>query len=476
MSLRAKLVLWYTLFFAVSGCLLTTGLYLLIARTMRAEADKFLEEEFEELGRITIPLTHDPNRLEQAIRAELARERNFPLAYRLHNAAARRNVLALAAEGLQEALAALPPVDPPPRDQRFAWVEFGTRGRLLRVLTEPLDPEQHPGLVLQVGMHNRWLEKRTASLMKHLLSVLAAEIVVAALGGWVLASRSLRPIDRIVSELSRIESTNLAARLAVGSSGDEVDRLRKAINRMLERLNAAFDRLQTFTADAAHELRTPIAALQCRLEVAINKPRSEAELREALSEALNQVAELEALVGNMLFLARMDAQPSLQDIGPVDLAELLRDIGEPFALLAEQQGVTLSIQAGEHVETKGNAVLLRRILGNLLDNAVRYTPAGGRVTAQVERQSAGCAVAVTDTGVGIEPEALPHVFERFYRADESRTRAAGGAGLGLSIVKRAVELHGGSVALDSTPGKGTTVRVWLPAAAPGALAPRLPSS
>jgi signal transduction histidine kinase len=153
----------------------------------------------------------------------------------------------------------------------------------------------------------------------------------------------------------------------------------------------------------------------------------------------------------------------------VDLGALLTDIGEPFLLLAEQRSIRLSVECEGEARTPGDPALLRRLFGNLIDNALRYTPAGGQVTARVRREG-GCVVTVADTGIGIQPSALPHVFDRFYRADESRSRDAGGAGLGLSIVKRVVELHSGAIAIRSTPGQGTTVEVRLPAAEPGASA------
>ncbi|HUT36745.1 MAG TPA: HAMP domain-containing sensor histidine kinase [Planctomycetota bacterium] len=462
MSLRAKLVLWYTAVFAISGALLTGALYLLTAHVMEAEADKFLAEEFDEVRDLTLEKLPNVEELRTRIAEEMGGERYFPLGYRLRDRAAGKDLVLVAPKGFHAALASDPAGDTGADSDAYGTLAFGDRGRRLRVLTGPLHATRYPNLVLQVGMHNRWVEKRTASLRKYLLGVLVAVVLVAAAGGWVLASRSLRPIDRIAADLSRVESTNLAARLAVGSSGDEVARLRGAINRMLERLEAAFDRLQSFTADAAHELRTPLAALQCRLETAISRPRSEAEAREALTDALHQVAELASLVENLLLLARMDAEQALRTPAPVDLAALLRDIGEPFALLAEQKDIALSVEADGPVVTDGDPTLLRRVFGNLLDNALRYTPSGGRVTARAAPDGAGCVVAVADTGIGIRPEALGHVFERFYRTDESRSRTDGGAGLGLSIAKRAVELHRGRITIESTPGKGTTVTVWLP--------------
>jgi len=467
MSLRVKLVLWYTAFLALSGAILTATLYIYIAQTIQDEADRFLQEGYADLARLTLENVLDSRRLAEKVKEELDGDRYIPRSYRLHDAQAGRDVLVVRAARLQDFDPAAAPLQAPAAQRTYATLPLGPAGSRVRLLTGPLHPERAPNLVLQVGVLNRWVDRRKEILRTRMILVLTGVTLAAAVGGWVLASRSLKPIDRIVTELGHVESSTLAARLEVGSSGGEVDRLREAINRMLERLHVAFDRLQGFTADAAHELRTPIARLQCQLELAVNKPPSEAGAREALTEALDHVAELHALVDNMLFLARMDAEPRLRGAGSVDVGALLRDIGEPFVLLAEQKGVRLSVECEGEVRTQGDPALLRRLFGNLIDNAVRYTPEGGRVTARL-RHEGGCVVSVADTGIGIQPEALPHVFDRFYRADESRSRDAGGAGLGLSIVKRVVELHSGALDIQSAPGQGTTVEVRFPAAPPDA--------
>jgi len=458
MSLRAKLVLWYTGVFGVSGCLLVLALFSLIARRMQSELDRHLLDEYEECKGLTLQRLDTPDLLRKAMEEEVSPDRYLPLTYRLYDTQAQRDVVCVGRPEWRELLAKAAPISKVPAKPAYTLVRLGDGDRVFRVLTGALDSEDH-----QMGMYVRRLDKRVASLRGYLFLVLAAVVLTATIGGSVLASRSLKPIDEIAHELSRIESKNLAERLKVGGSGDEADRLREAINRMLGRLEAAFDRLQSFTADAAHELRTPLAALQCRLEVAINKPRTETEARDALNEALDQVAGLAVLVDNMLFLARMDAEQELKGANAADVEALLRDVAEPFAVLAEQKQVTLSVQAQPGLSVQGDAVLLRRIVGNLLDNAVRCTPPGGRIVARAAEADGGCLVTVADTGIGIAADALGHVFDRFYRADGSRSRAAGGAGLGLSIVQRAVQLHRGTVAIESTPGEGTTVRVWLPA-------------
>ena len=469
MSLRLKLLLWYTGVFAVSACLLTITMYALVTYRLRSEVDKDLEEELEEWCQMTSESLDDLPALERQIRIEIGSEAYFPLTYRLHDASSGTDLLYVVAddlEGLRAPLLEAVPIEGPLARPVWARARLGEPAQPFRILTGPIDPERHPGLTIQVAKSTDRLEQREASMRRYLTMTLCVAVALAALGGWFLASRSLKPIDDTVAELSRIESRSLGERLAVGSTGDELDRLRTAINGMLDRIESAFTRLQGFTADAAHELRTPIAALRCRLEVALSRARSESDYQAALSDALEQAADLSTLIDNLLFLARMDAEDGLPQSQPAGLESLCADLGEPFGILAEQKGVELAVACDPDLAVHGDPVLLRRLFGNLLDNAIRYTPEGGRVTVTAERDGDGCLVTVADTGVGIEPEALGHIFDRFYRADPSRSREAGGTGLGLSIARRAAERHHGRIAIESAPAKGTTITVRLPAADP----------
>ncbi|MFP4058760.1 MAG: sensor histidine kinase [Candidatus Brocadiia bacterium] len=466
MTLRAKLTLWYSGVFALSGIALTTSLYLLIAHKMRSEADKFLEDEYEECLRITSQLVDQPRELEAAVRREIGSDRYVPLTYRLHDVGAGRDRLFVGMAGYRSELAHAVPIREPMSDETFDRVRVGDGDRPFRVVTGPLHPRAHPHLVVQLAMYTREVDKRIASLRKYLYLVLLAAVLLAALGGWRLGARSLKPIDELAAELGRIETSTLGERLHVSPTEDEIARLREALNRMLARLDNAFDQLQSFTANAAHELRTPLSALQCRLEVCLNEAQSLEECRDALDDALEQATELGKLVENLLLLARMDRDGGPPQAGDVDLAALLDDLAEPFALLASEKNVRLQTHCQGQVHSRGDPALLRRLFGNLLDNAVRYTPAGGQVDVQARAEDDHCEVAVQDTGVGIEPQALEHIFERFYRADPSRSRDAGGTGLGLSIAHRVAQLHGGSIEVHSTPGQGTTVRVRLPRTEP----------
>ncbi|MFW6162628.1 MAG: sensor histidine kinase [Planctomycetota bacterium] len=465
MSLRSRLVLWYTGVFAVSGALLVTALHGLTTHRMRREMHRETEGQWEEWRRLTLDQLEQLPELEREIRLEIETERQDRLVYRLWDAAEQRDCLVLADPGvkhLADLLAAATPVAAPPDALHTARIGVPGRRYPYLVLSGALDEGAHRHLILQAHLDLRHTYRREADQRRYLLMILAGVVLLAGAGGWFLASRSLKPIDDTVAELSRIQSRNLGERLRVGAAGDELDRLRAAINGMLDRIETAFSRLESFTADAAHELRSPIAALECRLEVALNKARDQADYQAALGDALEQTNALAALAENLLLLARMDAQDAGSANQPVPLGPLLADLIEPFAVLAEQQDVALDLAADRSVTVSGDPVLLRRLFGNLVDNALRYTPPGGRVTVTVAPADHGAKVTVADTGIGVPPEALEHIFDRFYRSDPSRSRDGGGAGLGLSIARRVAELHRGRVDLRSTPGKGTTATVWLP--------------
>jgi heavy metal sensor kinase len=253
-----------------------------------------------------------------------------------------------------------------------------------------------------------------------------------------------------------------------------VGRLARTFDAMLARLDEAFRRQRQFTADASHELRTPLTVIKGDIGVALNRPRGAAEYRRVLAELEDEVDRLTRLVEDLLLLARADTGRPLLQPESLDLAGLLRAVADQVRPLAEAKGLTLHLQVPDSLPLNGDPDKLIRLFLNLLDNAVKYTPAGGQVTLQATAAVGGWSsavtseaspaviVQVTDTGPGIPPEHLAHIFERFYRADESRSRAAGGSGLGLAIARWIAEAHGGRIEVDSEPGRGSTFSVWLP--------------
>jgi heavy metal sensor kinase len=296
-----------------------------------------------------------------------------------------------------------------------------------------------------------------------LLWTIPAVLVLASLGGYWISRRALAPVDEITLAARSIGIQNLSQRLSVPATGDELQRLSETWNDMLARLESAVKRLSQFTADASHELRTPVALIRTTAELTLRRERSPDTYREALRQVVLESERTSRLVEDLLLLARADAGLPALSLERLELAPLVRDVCQQGQVLAEARQLQISTEAPEDpVYVEANDPALRRLLLLLLDNAVKYTPAGGRITVSVVFDPAGPTVAVRDTGIGIADSALPHVFERFYRADESRNRDAGGTGLGLAIAKWIAERHHASLEAESVLGEGSTFRVRFP--------------
>jgi heavy metal sensor kinase len=301
-----------------------------------------------------------------------------------------------------------------------------------------------------------------------LQNVLAIAIVLALLlagsGGWLLARHSLSPLAAMASATERITANNLGERLPVGSS-DELGRLASRFNELLSRLSASFSQQRQFMADASHELRTPLSVVRTAAQVALQKPeRSESDYREALAVIEQQAGRLSRLVEDMFALTRADMNQLPLDISDLYLDEVIADTTRAAGLLAQRKGVHLKSQDMQEAPYCGDERLLRQMISNLLDNAIKFTPEGGTVDVRLHQVGASYEIAVTDTGCGIPDELQPRVFERFFRADKARvgTNGVGGAGLGLAIARSIAELHHGRLSLQHSGPEGSTFCIYLP--------------
>jgi signal transduction histidine kinase len=360
----------------------------------------------------------------------------------------------------------------------------------LRVFTFPIVVRGQMVNVLQVGMSLEGLQRERQNFLWALATLTPLTLILAGGGGWLLANRVLRPVDRMTQAARRIETERLAERLEGAEVDDELGRLARTLNEMLARLEAGFAQVRRFSADASHELRTPLTILKGEIEVALRSAREPVEYQRVLESALEEVERMARLVDDLLMLSRADAGALRWDKEPVELDRLVEDIAKRGEILGRARGHQVAIQTLEPLITRGDEQRLRQLLLNLVDNAVKYTPPGGRVTLSLRRaggepdgppapipgavsngpidQSPNgplvewAEIAVSDTGVGIPPEALSRIFERFFRVDDARSREAGGTGLGLCIAKTIVEAHGGSIRVESAPGIGSTFTVRLP--------------
>jgi two-component system, OmpR family, heavy metal sensor histidine kinase CusS len=288
-------------------------------------------------------------------------------------------------------------------------------------------------------------------------------LLLASVGGYWMSRRALRPVDEITGAAQSITSKNLSSRLAVPQSHDELQRLSETLNSMLERLEGAFKRITQFTADASHELRTPVALMRTTAELSLRKPRPEGEYRDALSQILKELERTSTLIEKLMLLARADSGIEALQFTRVDLVEGLRESCRQGRTLADAKHVNFQEQTdGGPIYTEGDPHSLERLFLILIDNAVKYTPLGGQVSASLGVSDGFAIIEIRDTGIGIAEDDLPHIFERFYRADKARSRDSGGAGLGLAIGRWIAEAHGGTIQVESASGQGSVFRVRLP--------------
>ncbi len=317
---------------------------------------------------------------------------------------------------------------------------------------------------VEVGTSTTSVDAALTRLLIVLAVGLPITVLLAAAGGVFLVKRSLEPVERIARKAEAITQHSLSERLPVPNTGDELERLSISLNHMISRLEEAVQGSKRLVADASHELRTPLAALRGELESLTADPKPEPRLRETLGSLLEEVERLATVVDGLLALSRLDAGEARSEWVTFDLAELVATTADQMSLLAEDKRIAVACDAPQRVMVTGDRARLKQVVVNLLDNAIKYTPNGGTVRLKVARGGAQAVLEVSDSGIGIPAEALPHVFERFFRVERSRTREQGGAGLGLSIVKAICTAHGALVEVQSAAERGSRFRIRLPLA------------
>jgi len=433
-SIRARLTAWYSLVLLTGLALFGTGIWLVVEHSLNASLDETLSGQAK--GVITV-LQSVPNEPDD-LREELNEYAKATPGGNLMEVQDSQGNQILASKALQNNSLGL-------RTLRSLTQVNGQQNRVL--VATPLDST----------------EATLRGLRTLLLWTIPAVLLLASLGGYWISRRALAPVDEITLAAKSIGIQNLSQRLSVPATGDELQRLSETWNDMLARLEAAVKRLSQFTADASHELRTPVALIRTTAELTLRRERSPDTYREALRQVVLESERTSRLVEDLLLLARADAGLPALALERLELTPLVRDVCQQGQVLADERQLQISTEAPEGpVYVEANDPALRRLLLLLLDNAVKYTPAGGRITVSVGTDAAGATVAVRDTGIGIADSALPHVFERFYRADESRNRDAGGTGLGLAIAKWIAERHRASLEAESVVGEGSTFRVRFP--------------
>ena len=457
-SLRLRLTLWYVILLAVILLAFSGVLYVRLNTTLRDNLDDALRNRADLLiGTITNAngrLALDP--------ARLPIDRNQGEHFtRLFDSAG--SIVTNDTAGL-DAVPSLPS-DLAAAERGVATTRSITVGDAhLRVLTMPLPPPNHG--VLQIGLAEDDIRDTITTLFRILATLVPVMLLIASGGGLFLARRALAPVDRMTQAANAIEASGLHERLPEPPTRDEIGRLARTLNALIGRLEAAFARQRQFTADASHELRTPLTIMQGELDVTLRRSRTPHEYQTTLAEVREQVVQLQRLTADLLLLARDDG-PALPPATTLDLAHVAALVHEHLLPLATARSQILTLTAPRPAIVRGVEGDLERLIRNLVENAIRYTPAHGTITVTVRATGSSAHLIVRDTGVGIEAAALPQLFDRFYRADGGRNRTEGGTGLGLAIAQSIARRHQGTIAAESVAGKGSTFTVTLPLATAG---------
>jgi len=319
--------------------------------------------------------------------------------------------------------------------------------------------EDQAVLVLQASEQDT--EDTVSLLQRTIIMAAAVMTLLSGAGAWFLTGRILRPIDDMSKRVRKITIHDLNERLRIRQH-DEIGRLASTFNDMIARLQASFDRQKRFTSDASHELRTPLTVMQADIDLALRRPRSVEEYRETLQSAQEEVTRLSHIVSDLLTLTRLDTDVAFVEHEPVALDDLIDSIVTGMQPLAKDRGILLTHMLEGPATILGDITRLKQLFINLLDNALNYTPLGGHIYVAVETTLDEIRVSISDSGIGIEPEHLPHVFERFYRADQARSRNHEGTGLGLAIAQSSAQAHHGRIEVSSVIGAGSVFTVILP--------------
>ena len=462
-SVRFRLITWYAGLLTGAFLIFGVGLY----QVLRGYLENSLAQTLiHRSDQIAVSLLAGIDKTGERYVADQIAARYAPESYDRFIRIARRDGSVLYASGRTTGF---DPSGMPPPAVHGVKGDFARKvrlddGNLLLVTGKVFQPDGEHWFLIESGGLMAPIETILSHLLLSLLLGVPLLGLVAVGGGLFLVGRALAPVVRIARSAERITLHNLDERLPLTKTGDELEHLSLALNRMIVRLSEAFEQNRRFLADASHELRTPLAAWRGEMESVVQQTRGLPELRDRAGSALEEVDRLAKIVDALFAISRLDAGEAQQEWTRFDLAPLAASTTEQMSLLAEDKGISVACQALGKVSVDGDRARIKQVVVNLLDNAIKYTPSGGSINLEVYARENKAVLEVSDTGIGIPAGALPHIFERFFRVDKARSRDAGGAGLGLAIVKSICLAHGGQVSVESSEGQGSHFRVELPLA------------
>jgi heavy metal sensor kinase len=456
-SLAFRLAVWYALLLSATFALVGTGMFYGLEQYLRSGLADSLRRRSTQIEQIlsAAPVDAADASIVESIQTRLAPEFNnrFVRVTREGSGLVYRS--GVPADHSFNPVA-IPLLNPP-------WPAQGIARRTGSLIESAKAIDTASGrYLIELGASLAPIETVQAHLLQLLGILLPVLVACAAGGGYLLVGWALRPVDRISQSAELMILQDVDARLPVLPSGDALARLSISLNHMLGRLRESMQTSRRFLADASHELRTPLTVIKGELQEVVRTEAMSQALHDRIGSVLEEVARLEHLVSGLLVLSRLDVGDAQREWVDMDLAELSASTAEQMRLMAEDRGIHLESAALRPVIVHGDRARLKQVIVNLLDNAIRFTPRGGTVTLGTVVGDAFQALEIRDTGVGIPAAAVPHIFDRFYRVDEARSREDGGAGLGLSIVRSICTAHRAEIEVDSEVGRGSCFRLKFP--------------
>jgi heavy metal sensor kinase len=455
-----KMTLWYVLTFLLSALVVCMVLYLALRHRLLKEIDQFLLDETQEMERV---LSKEPEETYFLIRFEdeVMARKYYPFFFQILDKKGKPFYVSREFREMEYVVNDRVLADA--RNGKETREEIHSPGRreTFRLISTPVYKNGELTEIIQLGTHLYFVRQNLSHFRNSILAVLPVILVLGTLGGWILARRSLSPIGYIASKAESISSQNLSERLTPRGTDDEMDDLIRTVNDMISRLEGSFRRMAEFTADASHELKTPICAMRGEAEVLLLRERKTEEYQEGLAHFIEQFDHLNQMINDLILLSKVDTTQLELKTSPLRLDLLIEDLCHLFQVLAEQKNIALEIGTLEEVWVMGDKVRLQQLFTNLIDNAIKYTPKGS-IHVTVGKNESAALVKINDSGIGIPKEEQGKIFKRFYRMDKSRSRETGGVGLGLSIAEWIVHAHHGRIEIDSELNKGSTFTVYLP--------------
>jgi heavy metal sensor kinase len=469
LSIGVRLTVWYTAVFAIGQLAFGFAIWVSVRHSLFSVVRETLEDRVEGVARFLAvqPPDYSGDKLSEEVNeayVQLADGDYLQVRDSQGNWIYRAKVVAESN---------LLPSEKAPKNRKLVFEERELAGRKFLFLTQRIDVRGREYTV-QTGAPLHELIEAVERFQLRLLLFAPLVLLAAGLGGHWVSHRALAPVDAITNSARAIRGNDLRLRVEAPTTGDELQRLAETINDMLARIESAFRRVTEFTADASHELRTPISVIRTEAEIALRKERTELEYRDALSNILKESERTSTLIESLLSLAREDSGAENLSLESVNLREVALQTAETRAKLAVVQKLHFSTEISDSdLFLSGDEQLLRRLIGILLDNAIKYTPPNGKVTLSLSTKANFAVLQVRDNGIGISAEDLPKIFERFYRADKARSREMGGAGLGLAIAEWIVKQHKGTIRVESSLAEGSTFTVQLPLSTFDGKAPKI---